>query len=364
MGNIWSSESDHLYRQGGDLSNTDAVQNQSNTGVNENGSQQTRRHIRYNLRRTLSRFRRHLSATSAVSLPPSNDGNSTQSNVGSRRRALSVSDSETNERDRQRPRIDQQGASPAVTEENDGSLFFSFILSNPEQGASDRGTFQAASEVIRNSIRRSDQSEVRQNPDNPPVAASNVIMVRVRQMPPESAVEGEQSQSQSQPPSQPQPPTTTTTTDVQDVLQWTVYFLMPSTTAEAPASLPPNFDQVNALEQAFAILRMIMSGDALGNSYEELTRLQEALGFVSRGATAEEINRAQLTLTPYCIEKSATLGTSCTICLLDYVDSDMLRTLPCHHSYHSNCIDTWLGHCNRCPLCREQPVATARNART
>lgn len=32
----------------------------------------------------------------------------------------------------------------------------------------------------------------------------------------------------------------------------------------------------------------------------------------------------------------------CNICLCDYVNGETLRTLPCLHSYHRDCIDHWL----------------------
>ncbi|KAF5770518.1 putative transcription factor C2H2 family [Helianthus annuus] len=46
-------------------------------------------------------------------------------------------------------------------------------------------------------------------------------------------------------------------------------------------------------------------------------------------------------------------GSSCSICLADYVATDMVRLLPeCGHLFHVECIDTWLKVHRTCPVCR------------
>ena len=43
----------------------------------------------------------------------------------------------------------------------------------------------------------------------------------------------------------------------------------------------------------------------------------------------------------------------CAICVEDFKDGDLLRVLPCDHSFHKECIDEWLiNHSNVCPLCK------------
>ena len=39
------------------------------------------------------------------------------------------------------------------------------------------------------------------------------------------------------------------------------------------------------------------------------------------------------------------------VCLCEYEEGDILRTLPCFHSYHSGCIDEWLNRSKLCLLC-------------
>ncbi|KAI8343016.1 hypothetical protein BC941DRAFT_447856 [Chlamydoabsidia padenii] len=47
----------------------------------------------------------------------------------------------------------------------------------------------------------------------------------------------------------------------------------------------------------------------------------------------------------------------CVICLEPFVVDDTLRTLPCEHEYHRDCIDVWLTKKNACcPLCLQLAI--------
>ncbi|KAL7109104.1 hypothetical protein ACP275_06G154400 [Erythranthe tilingii] len=47
---------------------------------------------------------------------------------------------------------------------------------------------------------------------------------------------------------------------------------------------------------------------------------------------------------------------TCSICLADYKDSDLLRLLPeCCHLFHLKCVDPWLLLHPTCPVCRNSP---------
>lgn len=56
----------------------------------------------------------------------------------------------------------------------------------------------------------------------------------------------------------------------------------------------------------------------------------------------------------------------CAVCLQEFLDSDKLKTLPCMHRYHANCVDKWLLKHNSCPVCKrptgwELPCSTHCN---
>lgn len=169
-----------------------------------------------------------------------------------------------------------------------------------------------------------------------------------------------------------------TNADTSSVFQWTIYFVIPrpeamnegggstgvdeatprSAGAESPlnhtASPPPlgpsHFDATVALQSAFAVLRALMSGENM--SYEDWIRLQEMMGTVTRGV-AKELIEEQLPAKLF----TPSLGMiSCPICLAEYEGGESFRTLPCAHSFHAACIDTWLVTRNDCPLCRQPPV--------
>jgi hypothetical protein len=43
---------------------------------------------------------------------------------------------------------------------------------------------------------------------------------------------------------------------------------------------------------------------------------------------------------------------SCAVCQESAVTDEKLRTLPCLHRFHVDCIDTWLAMATTCPVCK------------
>ncbi|XVF80144.1 hypothetical protein PTKIN_Ptkin15bG0046900 [Pterospermum kingtungense] len=56
---------------------------------------------------------------------------------------------------------------------------------------------------------------------------------------------------------------------------------------------------------------------------------------------------------------SSDVNTTCSICLCEYRDLEMLRMMPeCRHYFHVSCIDAWLKLNGSCPICRNSPLPT------
>lgn len=51
---------------------------------------------------------------------------------------------------------------------------------------------------------------------------------------------------------------------------------------------------------------------------------------------------------------------TCPICLDDFEDGADVKVLPCQHFFHVDCINPWLeGRSGRCPLCKQDAIATS-----
>ena len=43
----------------------------------------------------------------------------------------------------------------------------------------------------------------------------------------------------------------------------------------------------------------------------------------------------------------------CLVCLVEYEEEQEIRTMPCLHFYHRECIDKWLlKRASSCPICK------------
>lgn len=100
-------------------------------------------------------------------------------------------------------------------------------------------------------------------------------------------------------------------------------------------------------------------------SYEELLELGDRIGYVRRRApSAEELDslpKRRLTYTDCIgasIGKKGFLDKECSVCREAYAPNDEVRTLPCLHVFHAQCIDRWLTGgmpgARLCPVCNAE----------
>ncbi|CAH1443495.1 unnamed protein product [Lactuca virosa] len=55
----------------------------------------------------------------------------------------------------------------------------------------------------------------------------------------------------------------------------------------------------------------------------------------------------------YDYQEDVEKGAECVVCLEGFKGGDKCRLLPnCRHTFHANCIDSWLIKTGACPLCR------------
>ncbi|CAM6067907.1 unnamed protein product [Sphagnum tenellum] len=92
-------------------------------------------------------------------------------------------------------------------------------------------------------------------------------------------------------------------------------------------------------------------------SYEELLALEERIGNVSTGVTAEvaaqKLKRSQYSsLDAMVAHFSEECDIKCSICQEEYVEGDELGKIDCGHGYHVSCIQQWLVQKNQCPICK------------
>eukprot|EP01132_Coremiostelium_polycephalum_P007418 gene7418-9119_t len=111
----------------------------------------------------------------------------------------------------------------------------------------------------------------------------------------------------------------------------------------------------------------LIDRDFNSNDYEMLLALDS--DNQSHGAEKEQIDLLPLhclntkkdidSLSSTCGSTTTTTTTGeeeskkdCSICLEIFKEGDFLRTLPCLHHFHSNCVDKWLKIKTVCPICK------------
>lgn len=93
-------------------------------------------------------------------------------------------------------------------------------------------------------------------------------------------------------------------------------------------------------------------------NYEDLLELEEAAG----SSHSQGLNSSEIDALPTSTFRTngqfnsqrptSSLESSCPICFSEYIERDTLRTLPCLHKFHKDCIDEWIKSKAVCPICR------------
>lgn len=113
-------------------------------------------------------------------------------------------------------------------------------------------------------------------------------------------------------------------------------------------------------------LRLVMrERDMTGEDYDSLLQFNDEAGPATGalvneiGASQDEIDRLPLrTLTPAddILMSDDNHQSRCAICLENYQAGERVRTVPCLHRFHSNCIDQWLANRAICPICKQAAI--------
>ncbi|XP_031254979.1 E3 ubiquitin-protein ligase SDIR1-like isoform X1 [Pistacia vera] len=69
-----------------------------------------------------------------------------------------------------------------------------------------------------------------------------------------------------------------------------------------------------------------------------------------------ELSKQESRKTDGCVKASEDELT-CTICLEQVNGGELVRSLPCLHQFHANCIDPWLRQRGTCPVCKFRMVS-------
>jgi hypothetical protein len=126
-----------------------------------------------------------------------------------------------------------------------------------------------------------------------------------------------------------------------------------------------NFQRQASGQQPISLdsLQLVMrEREMTGEDYDNLLQFDEEAGpamesmLNSIGATQDEISRCPLrTLTSddeLLTRTTDGMPQQCPICLENYQPGQQVRTIPCFHSFHKDCIDPWLLQRAVCPVCK------------
>ena len=106
-------------------------------------------------------------------------------------------------------------------------------------------------------------------------------------------------------------------------------------------------------------LRPILSGACMELAAQTFQVHTDGLtngGLTNDGLTNGGLAKELLALLPVHTVVACDVVVSCAVCQESAVTDEKLRTLPCLHRFHVDCIDTWLAMATTCPVCKTSVI--------
>ncbi|TYH51744.1 hypothetical protein ES332_D10G299400v1 [Gossypium tomentosum] len=73
---------------------------------------------------------------------------------------------------------------------------------------------------------------------------------------------------------------------------------------------------------------------------------------MQQASSSNSPQKRQDSTNPVSIKKGSDDELTCSVCLEQVNAGDLIRSLPCLHQFHANCIDPWLRQQGTCPVCK------------
>jgi hypothetical protein len=96
------------------------------------------------------------------------------------------------------------------------------------------------------------------------------------------------------------------------------------------------------------------------DNYEMMLRLGESIGDVKTDRWKIVAHKHMADLPTFCFTADSAKGLGendtrrkCQVCQCDYEGGETVKTLPCGHCFHSECVDQWLKENDCCAYCRK-----------
>ncbi|KAL2248828.1 UNVERIFIED_CONTAM: E3 ubiquitin-protein ligase SDIR1 [Sesamum indicum] len=94
----------------------------------------------------------------------------------------------------------------------------------------------------------------------------------------------------------------------------------------------------------------------LGYVYFSLKRMHASFSNVGsstqQGSSSSSVEKKQDPAAPQAGMKTTDDDLTCSVCLEQVNAGELIRSLPCLHQFHVNCIDPWLRQQGTCPVCK------------